>query len=91
MSQDTRTFNVKKMDSFEKLVNEMLHHKQDDPTGYQLGDYLFLRYFDIPQGYTVFRISGSQHVKIESVTVKWPLSLSALEKELSQKMHKEVI
>ena len=91
MSEDNRTFNVKKMNSFEELVNEMLHEKQDEHTGYQLGDCLFVKYFDMPQGYAVFRISGSQHVKLESVTVKWPLTLSALEKELSQKLHKEVI
>jgi hypothetical protein len=91
MSEDNRTFNVKKMNSVEELVHEMLRHKQDEPTGYQLGNYLFLRYFDIPQGYAVFLISGSQHVNLESVTVKWPLTLSALEKELSQKMCKEVI
>jgi len=91
MSQDNRTFNVKKMNSFEEIVNEMLHEKQDEHTGYQLGNYLFLKYFDVPQGYAVFLISGSQHVKLESVTVKWPLTLSALEKELSQKLHKEVI
>jgi len=91
MSQDTRTFTVKKMNSFEELENEMLHQKQDEQTAYQLGDYLFLKNSDTPLGYTVYRLYMSQFVGLESVTVKWPLTPSALEKELSQKIHKEVI